>query len=205
MSPEYGKYLEREKIIHEITRQAAQEMFERSKDDKAQLLARALVTAPIYFDFYLYENNMSRDDFRREIIAPAIESGRDYKIAAILQELCTACGRGNRLTSEVAIDVADQRVPKQYDILFDNDKEILERIAKESSELASIGIIKIVEGEVPLLRYRKDLIRGITTLKAGYFGVDIGTLPTKVPGMSLRLLYPRNQQIPNMSFVVSTL
>lgn len=70
---------------------------------------------------------------------------------------------------------------------------------------ASDIIMTSLQGDQPLLRFRKDMLSLATDLRASVDGGSVALLNTKVPGIKVRYYYPPGRRFPRRSLEVRRL
>lgn len=172
-------------------------------DESSKLLTLALRTPPVYFEDMLRKMGINKGELIKRTASAIIAGVKQEKTIAILSQLFQACKSDYRWTSEVAIDVADDVLPDPLQSIFPQNLPALREILSQGSEQAMLNILRHVQGNVPLLRYRKGLIKNKIALSSVTNGGEVGSLPSVIPNVDLRFYYPRNQQNPILSFVVN--
>lgn len=72
----------------------------------------------------------------------------------------------------------------------------------EEHEEAAKKLLTLTQGEIPLMRYRRDLAIQKFSLSSTLDHGLLGYIPTKIEGVDLRLWYPRADTLPRLSFMV---
>lgn len=197
-----AKYQYREEQVRKIVEGVEITAETKETTDARRLLEKALTTAPMFFPSTLRKFGLSQEEFFG-IIKPAIlAEARLGKTLNILISLKSACLSGNHDFREVPVDVTDKIIPKPYQILYLHHMEELEDIAAESCIQAVADVLKRIEGNVPLIRYRRDLAEKFLRLEPAFASSKLASLPTSIPNVDLRYVYPKNQEFPILSLVV---
>lgn len=195
-----AKYHAREEQVQRILERLIIEATE--SNEATPLMAQAFVTPPAFFPAVLRTLGLTQEEFFARIkaeVTNTISLGKTFSILVPLQHACQARSSSLR---EVPIDVIDETLPKSYQILYSGRTTELEEITTESSTQAIARVLKILEGDIPFVRYRKDLAERSLELKPGFVGTMLASLPTNIPNVDLRYVYPNNQQFPILSLVV---
>lgn len=168
-----------------------------------QLLAAALITPPTLFSILLSREGLSEKGFF-EVIAPeVIVATANGKTLEILSGLLYACRSGNRKITEAAIDSVNLVLPRSIQVIYAHDPKALEEVVAQGASQAAINTLRLVQGEIPLIRYRRDLAEARIPLTPSFNGGQICSIATKIPNVDLRYFYPRKARTPNLSFVVN--
>lgn len=104
--------------------------------------------------------------------------------------------------NEISVDSVDTRLPEEYRALYKDRMEELRQIGAECINQGSVHIMKIVEANTPLARYRRDLAKTTFGLTPGFLGTKLVSIPTKIPNVDFRCIYPRGIDIPQVSLIV---
>lgn len=167
------------------------------------LLRQAMTTPPIFFPTTLRRYGLSAEEFFETIRPAMVSTGRFTRALEILDGLKNACNPENTSLREVSIDFVDTILPEKFQVLYKDRMFELESINAQRLEQAAADTMAAVEGNVPLARYRRDLAEIHFGLKPGFAGTEIALIPTKIPNVDLKCVYPRGQNLPQTSLVVN--
>lgn len=123
----------------------------------------------------------------------------------VLSELFYVCDWERRGFKDIPVDQHELLPPPAFKTAFKNHEEILEKAAARGKEDGITGIFSTLEGTIPLMRYRLDIAERSFELLPSLDGGKIGYLDTKVPGVSLRLWYPKSERLPKTSLAIRDL
>lgn len=84
-------------------------------------------------------------------------------------------------------------------------KDLLYESLIEGEKEAGDIILASLQGDQPLLRFRKDILSLATNLEPSVDGGSVALLHTKVPGIEVRYYYPPGQNFPLLSLEVNRL
>ena len=166
-----------------------------------RVLNMAFMTPKIFFYLMVKQSGFSNEEFFERIKKAAMLDFSHLIAVDILDLLRNSCIGGRRQITESAIDSIGFVIPHAYSALFVDHKDMLEEAKDVGTKQGIMNVLKAVEGNIPLGFYRKDLLERQITLSPG-FRVEIGSLPTKIPNVELRLAYANSSQIPIASFVI---
>ena len=176
---------------------------EYKSSPESALLTEAIFTPPIGFPDMLRFYGLSVDEFFAKIRSEVVNFGKLARMLHILSDLERACSPDNKNLSEIPIDIVDEVLPVVYKALYIDRMGELREINAQRLDLASTGIMKLLEGTTPLIRYRKDIVQAHFELKPGFTaGTQITEFPTKVPNVNLVCFYPREKNIPQLSLLI---
>lgn len=122
------------------------------------------------------------------------------KILDVLMRLAKACGEKTPGVKEVAIDFVDSTTPLPIRLAFKNREEMLKQMVSEGREEAAKQMLNLTQGEIPLMRYRRDLAIIKLPLSSTIDHGLLGYVPTKIDGVDLRFWYSKAETLPHLSF-----
>jgi hypothetical protein len=169
-------------------------------------LAAALLWTPLFLhQSYINSAGLSQESVSEKLYSSVKLFSERKHVLMVLENLSTACEPTSRSLREVAIDTVDTTAPPEFLGLFHDKNDLLKKAASEGRENSSRRILSLIEIEdgIPLLKYRKDLARGRVGLISSAEGGYIGYIPTRIDKVKLKLWYPKNENIPQLSLLIN--
>ena len=114
----------------------------------------------------------------------------------------TSLPRTSRGFKEVLIDQYTHRVGNLFKLSFKENPDMLMDVIEESQVQGTTVLLEAVQGEIPLVKYRRDTIEARINLTQSIDGGAIGYLGTKIPSVRLKLWYQKESRLPQLSFTV---
>lgn len=159
-------------------------------------------TPPIVLPLVM-KNIAGSEEAFLNLVYPAVLANlrRDF-VLGTLERLVSACATDSRGFKEVSIDQYARIVPSPFRLALKNNTDILMDLIEESDSQGTTALLEALQGDIPLLRYRRDVVEVRLNLSQSIDGGNIGYLRTKVPSVDLKLWYPREEKLPRLSFTV---
>lgn len=164
-----------------------------------------LTTPPILLRPLVSAMGHSEDEFFNSTFKAAEITAKRAFVLEVLLELLKTCDFENRGSREVGIDLHALMIPQPFRRAYADHPELLDRAATSGKESGVLRLFSILEDETPLMRYRSDIVNGRFETFRSLDGGVICFLETKIPGVSLRLWYPRLERLPITSLAVKDL
>lgn len=201
------RYQARAKQVAEITLETGNKL-EREiagYQESYEALDILLIAPPIALLAVMSELAYSDEELFK-LLAPATEiTAKKTFVLDALYRLFTACNPERRGFKEVAIDEYHLPIPLEYQTAFQGHEDTLNLLADQGKNNGIKMLLASIEGKFPLLRYRRDLIKGKFPLSPSLDGGTICYLDTKIPGVNLKCWYPRSERLPKLSLTVEEL
>lgn len=173
--------------------------------DNMEILSSLLLCPPIMVPELIKQSGLGEENFyQRAGIATKLTAKR-VRVLEILLMLVDACDPKTRFSREIPIDRIDLTVPAQLRLAFKNTPELLDRVVELGREEAAISCLKFVEGQTPLMRYRRDISQGRFEFTPTLDGGITGFAPTRIEAVCLKFWYPGQERMPKLALRVSEL
>lgn len=199
------RYRERGKQIQFIYNKAVDLLASDIEDgkDHFRVLDLFLSMPPIMLPAVFKDWEEKREDYYSLALFAVKAFSKKVKTLNILADLRNVAGLES--THEVAIDMVDLTTPEALTNVFRDYQVMLEKTIEGGREEGVQMVLNLVEGEIPLLRYRNDIARKKFNLSSTLKGETLGFVPTKMEGIDLKFWYPEKNTLPKLSFVVKSL
>lgn len=202
------QYKRRTTQVQRIMDQAKRANLEEISSDQDHagriLLVEAMMTPPILFKIFLKNLQLSYPEFLDKISAHSLSMVKWIGVGVNLGSLSRACQPSQHQLCELSIDETNLLLyfsPRQ---LYSSDQTALTTIIKEGTGQAVFKVLELIQVEdIPLIRYRRNLLQQRVRLKPTSFSGETGFLPTKITGVEVRFFYPKDQNLPILSLVVN--
>lgn len=171
-----------------------------SNADQFRRLDAILMTPPTFLRFVIDSFQESEEQFYAESSTALRILAKRVRVLNVLMTLARACSGENPGSKEVAIDFVDSTTPLPIRLAFKNREEMLQQMVFEGREEAARQILNLTQGEIPLMRYRRDLAARKFALSPTIDQGLLGYVPTKIDNVDLRLWYSKTETLPHLSF-----
>lgn len=161
-----------------------------------------LLTPPVMLDSVVGNFHESKDQFYAGVIDALRILAKRVRTLEVLMRLAKVCRDETTGTKEVPIDFVDLTVPSPIREAFKGREEVFEQAVTEGREDASKRLLSLTQGEIPLMRYRRDLASMKLALSPTLDGGVLGYIPTKLDEVYLKFWYPKAEVSPKLSFMV---
>lgn len=168
-----------------------------------QKLDSLLTTPPILLDSLFRSSGLGREDFLKQAAGAAKITAKREKVLIVILGLYEACQADIHSFKEVPIDLANVTIPPSIKLIFKEDLDLLTTTVAEGREEGTGALLQLVQGDTPLMRYRRDLAHRFE-LQDALDGGQIGYIPTQIPKVNLKFWYERTERIPKLAFQVNT-
>ncbi len=168
----------------------------------AKSLSLLLLTPPIALPRIIEEMAGSKENFLDLVYPAAVMTTKGHFILGNLERLLTACSIDSKGFKEVLIDKYTYQVFTPLKLAFKSNTDMLMNIVEEGYSKGMTELLEAVQGDIPLIKYRRDMIKARIELSQSIDGGEIGYLKTKIPSVDLKLWYPKDMKLPHLSFVV---
>ena len=198
-------YYARQLQVEDITRLAEKSIgleINSARED-FQILKGLLTTPPILHESIIRASGLNKVSFFEQAGRAAKVSAKREKILIVLLGLGNACNADIRSFREIPIDSANVTIPPSIKLAFKDDLDLLTQVVSEGREEGTGSLLEILQGETPLMRYRRDLAQRFD-LKDAFDGGQIGYIPTKIPNVNLKFWYERTDKMPLLALQVNT-
>ena len=162
-----------------------------------------LTNPPILHESIIRASGLNKVSFFEQAGRAAKVSAKREKILIVLLGLGNACNADIRSFREIPIDSANVTIPPSIKLAFKDDLDLLTQVVSEGREEGTGSLLEILQGETPLMRYRRDLAQRFD-LKDAFDGGQIGYIPTKIPNVNLKFWYERTDKMPLLALQVNT-
>lgn len=198
----HARELQANAIIEQADRSIALEV--EAHADQFRRLNAILATPPIFLSSVI---NSFQEDEEQFYIKASTALGilaKRVRTLDVLKRLAKACGEeALPVFKEVAIDFIDHTTSLPVKLVFKNREAVLEQMVSEGREEAVKKILDLTQGEVPLMRYRRDLAIIKFPLSPTIDQGLLGYAPTKIDNVDLRFYYSKTETLPHLSFGVN--
>lgn len=182
-------------IAEEVRQTLKEKLIAQSSDIRA--LNHILTTPPIFIS----------DDKRHSLSNSAMRGVRlthtTETVTSVFRQLQKAIAPEAQRVTSIVLAVKSSLI-KAFEAAFP-EKDLLYTALVEGEKEAGDIILASLQGDQPLLRFRKDMLSLATDLRASVDGGSVALLGTKVPGIKVRYYYPRGQNFPLLSLEVKGL
>jgi hypothetical protein len=145
----------------------------------------------------------SENAFFKQVTPTAVLYSKQAFVLESLGQLQRVCASNNIKPIELPVETYSAS-PVYSTGAFRGREGLLARIQKQGREEGVRVLLTVLEGEVPLIRYRRDAAEriGLRELSGGAVICDLGT---KVPQVDVRLAYASGKRFPTASLIVNPL
>lgn len=177
-----------------------QELFATAKS--AEALSLLLLSPPIVLPRVMENIAGSKEAFFNLVNPTVLVILKGDFVLSALERLLIACSSDSRGFKEVSIDQYTCIVPSPIRLAYKDNTDTLMDVIDESHSQGTTALLEAVQGDIPLARYRKDIVETRLNLSQSIDGGAIGYLKTIIPSVSLKLWYPKEVKLPRLAFTV---
>ena len=175
----------------------------KSAREDFQILEGLLTNPPILHGSIIKASGLDKVSFFEQAGRAARVASKREKLLIVLLGLGEACNADMRSFREIPIDSANVTIPPSIKLAFKDELDLLTQVVSEGREEGTGSLLEILQGETPLMRYRRDLAQRFD-LKDAFDGGQIGYIPTKIPNVNLKFWYERTDKMPLLALQVNT-
>lgn len=165
-------------------------------------LSLLLLTPPVVLPKIMEEMAGSKENFFDLVYPAAVITTKGHFILGSLERLLSACSTDKRGFKEVLIDQYTYQVFTPIKLAFKSNTDMLMNIVEEGYSKGMTALLEVVQGDIPLMKYRRDIVKTRIKLSQSIDGGEIGYLKTKISSVDLKLWYPKDIKLPKLSFIV---
>lgn len=159
-------------------------------------------TPPITLPMLMEDTAGSEEAFFDLIYPAALAIAKGGFVLDILEKLLAACSCVSGGYKEVLVDQKTYRVPPPFKLAFRSNPDFLRNVLDKSCFQGTVTLLEAVQGRIPLMKYRRDMVETRINLSRSIDGGAIGYLETKIPSVNLKLWYPKEERLPQVGFTI---
>jgi len=199
----YCRHLQLKKLAEEVNIDMNSNMrnFLESNEHSGWAFAALMFTPQVYTEAIVRSVSLERQHNLWELATKCLALvAKGAYSQNICEELLKASDPEVHGVKFVELDNFRRNPPASFDLAFATNPDALESGHMRGKGEAIDYLLGRFTSEVPLMRYRKDLLEKFTLISTSSKGIGVGYIPTVVTGLDLRLFYPSGSNMPNLSF-----
>lgn len=168
----------------------------------ATIFANFLINQAIYTDVIAEKFGLTREEYYNRVSEYVQMLHRNHFVLEVLSHVKKMAENSGNKFQEALLDNQPYNIALSLENIFPEMSDVESTKVHEGKARAINSLLDLIEGDIPLIRYRRDIAKKMFGTKEGYGGSEIAYVQTGILGVNLKMVYPRDDKFPILSLVI---